>query len=248
MAPGPVPEGEEDLGHPAGFVQAEEGHVALAVQVAGAHGGDVRAGGQVGLVHVLQGQVDDQVAVRQHHVALPDVLQVGAHPRQGLHPAPVLPGAVHQVVIGEGGQQAQAPVLPAQVPVLAGAQVVQQALVVALDGDAHVGDAGVDHAAEDEVDEAVAPREGDGGGHAGLRQLPQAGPLLIGEDDSMQSFHLDTSLCSLLSIVLGLTISPAAMAVPGPRTVMPQDSGSQLSGSAPTAAPASTWQFSPRMA
>ena len=65
---------------------------------------------------------------------------------------------------------------------------------------------------------------------------------------SMQSFHLDTSLCSLLSIVLGLTVSPAAMAVPGPRTVMPHSSGSQLSGSAPTTAPASTWQFSPRMA
>ena len=61
--------------------------------------------------------------------------------------------------------------LPAQVPVLAGTQVVQQALVVALDGYAHVGHAGVDHAAEDEVDETVAPREGDGGGHAGLSQF-----------------------------------------------------------------------------
>ena len=182
-------------------------------------------------------------------MGLADLLQVGAHAGQGVHLAGKLPHASGALLMGEGGQQAQAAVHAAQVPVLAGAQVVQQALVVALDGHAHVGHAGVDHAAEDEVDETVASREGDGGGHAGLRQLPQATALFIGKDDAVQfAFHLDTSLCSLLSIVLGLTVSPAAMAVPGPRTVMPHSSGSQLSGSAPTTAPASTWQFSPRMA
>ena len=139
--------------------------------------------------------------------------------------------------------------LAAEIPVLAGPQVVQQALIIPLQHHAHVGHAGVDHAAENEVHQTVPSREGNGGGHAGLRQLPQAAALLIGEDDAMQSsFHLDTSMCSLLSIVLGLTVSPAAIEVPGPRTVMPHSSGSQLSGSAPTTAPASTWQFSPRMA
>ena len=249
VAAGAVPEGEQGLLHPAGIIQAEEGHVGVGLHVAGAYGGDVRAGSDVGLIHVLHGDVDDEVAVRQDHVLLADALQIGADPRQGLHLAPVLPDAAHHIVIREGGQQAQAAVLPAQIPVLAGTQVVQQALVVALDGYAHVGHAGVDHAAEDEVDETVASREGDGSGHAGLRQLPQAAALFIGKDDAVQfAFHLDTSLCSLLSIVLGLTVSPAAMAVPGPSTVMPHSSGSQLSGSAPTTAPASTWQFSPRMA
>ena len=126
--------------------------------------------------------------------------------------------------------------------------MVQKALVIALEHHARVGDAGVDHAAEDEVDNAVAPRKGNGGGHAVGRQLPQVVVLLVGEDDSMQSFHLDTSLWSRLSIELGRTVSPGPMAVPGPRTVTPHFSGSQFSGFSPTTAPASTVQFSPRMA
>ena len=74
VAAGPVPEREEDLPHPARAVQAEEGDVAVRVHVAGTHGGDIRAGGQMGLIHVLEGDVDDEVAVRQHHVALTDAL------------------------------------------------------------------------------------------------------------------------------------------------------------------------------
>ena len=127
-------------------------------------------------------------------MGLADLLQVGAHAGQGVHLAGKLPHASGALLMGEGGQQAQAAVHAAQVPVLAGAQVVQQALVVALDGHAHVGHAGVDHAAEDKVDDAVAPRKGDGGGDPVQGQLPQVVVLLIGKDDSMQAFHLDTSL------------------------------------------------------
>ena len=72
--------------------------------------------------------------------------------------------------------------------------MVQKALIVAVHDHAHVGDAGVDHAAEDEVNDAVAPREGDGRRGAVGGQLPQVVVLLIGEDDPVQSFHLDTSL------------------------------------------------------
>ena len=145
------------------------------------------------LVDVLERDVDDQVAVGQDHVGLADALQVGAHPGQGLHLAPELPDNAG-LLIGEGGQQLQPAVHPAQIPVLAGAQVVQQALVPAVEHHAHVGDPGVDHAAEDEVDDAVAPREGDGSGHPVGGQIPQIVVLLVGEDDSVQAFHLRTSL------------------------------------------------------
>ena len=148
----------------------------------------------MGLVHVLQGDVDDQVAVGQDHVGLTDFFQVGAHAGQSVHLARELPHASGTLLMGEGGQQAQAAVHTAQVPVLAGAQVVQQALVVAVQDHAHVGDAGVDHAAEDEVDNAVASREGDGGGDPVEGQFPQVVVFFIREDDSMQAFHLDTSL------------------------------------------------------
>ena len=50
--------------------------------------------------------------------------------------------------------------LAAQIPVLAGAEVVQKALIIPLEHNAHVGDPGVDHAAEDEIHQTVAPPEG----------------------------------------------------------------------------------------
>ena len=93
----------------------------------------------------------------------------------------------------EGGQEPQAAVDAAQIPVLAGAQVVQQALVVAVENDAHVEHAGVDQVAEHEVDDPVAPAEGHRGRGAVLRQLPQSGVFVIGENQSVQAFHLRTS-------------------------------------------------------
>ena len=72
--------------------------------------------------------------------------------------------------------------------------MVQKALVVAVQHHAHVSNPGVDHIAEDEVNDAVAPRKGDGSGHALGGQLPQIVALFVGKDDSVQAFHLDTSL------------------------------------------------------
>ena len=189
VAPGGIVEGIERLSDPALAVQTEVCHIVRAVHTAGADGGDVRAGVQMGLIDLLEGDVDDEVAVGQDHMGLPHALQVRAHPGQGLHLAPEGPHAAG-LLIGEGGQEAQSAVLAAQIPVLAGAQVVQKALIVPVEHHAHVGDPSVDHAAEDEVDDPVAPGKGNRGGHPVGGQLPQAVVLLIGEDDPMQAFHL----------------------------------------------------------
>ena len=105
-------------------------------------------------------------------MALADPLEVGANAGQGFHTAPELPDIAGLLLIGEGGQESEAAVLAAEIPILAGAQVIQKALVPAVKDDAHVGDAGVDHAAEDKVDNAVAPGKGDGSGHTVGGQLP----------------------------------------------------------------------------
>ena len=74
VAARPVAQGEERLLDPAGFVEAEEGDVALRIHAAGAYGGNVRTGGQMGLVHILERDIDDEVTVRQDHMGLPDAL------------------------------------------------------------------------------------------------------------------------------------------------------------------------------
>ena len=81
----------------------------------------------------------------------------------------------------------------AQIQVLAVGQVIQQALITAMEDNAHIGDASVDHAGENEVDDAVAAGEGDGGGHAVLRQIPQVVVVFVGKNDAVQIFHLSTS-------------------------------------------------------
>ncbi len=49
--------------------------------------------------------------------------------------------------------------------------MIQQGLIVGVDDEAHIGDAGVDHVGEHEVDHAVAAAVGDGAGVAVLGQL-----------------------------------------------------------------------------
>ena len=71
----------------------------------------------------------------------------------------------------EGGQDAQAAVLAAQVPVLAGTYMIQQGLIALVDDQAHVADARVDIAGEHEVDQAVPTAEGQRAGIAGAGQL-----------------------------------------------------------------------------
>ena len=50
--------------------------------------------------------------------------------------------------------------------------MVQKALITAMEDDAHVGDPGVDHTAEDEVNDAVTPRKGNRSGSTVSGQLP----------------------------------------------------------------------------
>ena len=233
----------------AGVVHLEIGVVTVAGD-GGAHAGHVGAGGHVVVQHLLQGQVDDEVAVGQHHVVLADVAQVVHHVAQSLHLAPEVTVVAPALVVGEGGQQLQAAVVAAQAPALAGAQMVQHGLALALHDDAHVGDAGVDEVGQHEIHHPVFTGEGNGAVYAGLDQFPQVGCLLVGEDDAMHSVHLAFSFPWVLSsIVLASTVSPGATWVLGPSTVMPQASKfSASSGEQPTTAPAPMWQFSPTMA
>ena len=63
--------------------------------------------------------------------------------------------------------------------------MVQQALVVAVEDDAYIADAGVDHAAEYKVNHAVAAAEGHRGWRAQLRQLPEACMFPVRKNQSM---------------------------------------------------------------
>ena len=78
-------------------------------RAAGAHGGNVRVIADMGLKDVIEGQVYRQVTPGQHHVVLPDVLQIGAHARQGVHAAPV--DALPPARVAEGGRMRRPPCL-----------------------------------------------------------------------------------------------------------------------------------------
>ena len=156
---------------------------------------------------------------------LADILQIGAYPVQGLHLSPES-AVIPVLYCGKGGQQPQTAVDAAQIPVLPAAQMVQQALVVAVEDDPHVKHAGVYQIAQHKVDHPVPAAEGHRGGRAVLRQLPQGGILIICKNQSVQAFHLRTSSWQRLSMVLGDTVSPSAMTPPGPMTEIPHRLGS----------------------
>ena len=100
-----------------GVIQLKIG-VAFRPRQGGAHRRHVRAGGDVIPQHVVQGQVHHQVAVGQHHIVLPDVLEIVHHAAQGLHLAPEAAGVAPPLGIGEGRQQGQAsePIKPSSSP------------------------------------------------------------------------------------------------------------------------------------
>ena len=198
--------------------------------------------------HVLQRYVDDRVAVRQHHIVLPDALEIVHHAVQRLHPAAELPVAVAALVIGEGGQQRQSAEVAAEIPALSAAQMIQQRLALAVHDHAHVRDTGVDHAGEDKVDDPVIAAKGDGAAYPVFDQLPQSVLLFVGEDDPVQSLHLRTSLPSSPSIMFGWMTCPSRTCAWGPTTAMPQWSKSTLPGAPPTTAFSPMRQPSPMMA
>ena len=187
--------GEHVVGHvhnAPGVIQLKIG-VAFRPRQRGAHRRHVRAGGDVVPQHVVQGQVHHQVAVGQHHIILPDVLEIVHHAAQGLHLAPEPACVAPPLGIGEGRQQSQAAVVAAEVPAFAGAQVVQHALALAVHDDAHVPDAGIDHVGEHKVHHPIVAAEGDGAVDALLDELPQSGFLFVGENDAVHSVHASTS-------------------------------------------------------
>ena len=103
-----------------------------ALQLLGAEDGDVSTAVQMLLEHFGHGQVDHHVAPAHDDILLTDVLEIGVDARQRLHVAAVFPAAA-PLCHAEGGQDAQAAVLAAQVPVLAGTHMVQQGLIALVD-------------------------------------------------------------------------------------------------------------------
>ena len=197
------------------------------------------------LENLGHGEVDGHVAPAQNHIVLADVLQVGVDAGQGLHAAPVLAAALAH--IAEGGQDAQAAVLPGQLPVLARAHMVQQGLVALVDDQAHVGDAGVDIVGEHEVHQTIPPAEGQGAGVPGAGQLAQIAVGAIGEENAVQIVHAcSPPFTSERIMALGETTARSPMVTLPPTTAMPH-LGSSLGG-VPTLAFASTTAFSAMMA
>ena len=237
----------QDLSHPALAVQLEVGPVLHGVRIVGADGGDVRPAPDMLLQDLLEGEVRHEVAFRQNHVVLPNFLEIGPNTRESLHLAPeghLAPGPL----IGEGGQDLETAPLAGEVPALAAAQVVEEALVPAVEHHAHVLDPGVHQVGEDEVHAAVAPAEGQRRRRPLLRQFIELVALFIGENDAVQFPHFARSSPRLFSMIPAFTFRPGATSHSGARTARPQASGSQSSGAAPTRASAPTRQFSPRMA
>ena len=233
----------------AGIIQSKIGVAALA-RMAGAHAGHIRAGGNMSGQHVPQRQIGHQVTVRQHHIVLPDVAQKLDDASQRLHLAPEGPHRAPALTVREGGQQLQSAGLAAEIPALAGAQMIQHTLTLAVHDHANIGDTGIDHVGQHKVHHPVIAAEGQRTVDAVGGQLTQSRLFSIGEDDPVHPLHRDVSFPWVWSsMVLGGTVSFAATQVWGPNTEMPQLSGSSASsGGAPTTAFAPIWQFSPTMA
>ena len=137
------------------------------------------------LKDIVQIQVHRHIAAGEDHIVLTDTLQVGIDTGQGVH-TPLVFALPPLVGIAEGGQYPQTAVLPGEVPVLAGAHVVQQRLIIGVDDESHIGDAGIYHIGEHEIHDAVAPAIGDGAGVPVLGELPELRIGAVGKDDPVQ--------------------------------------------------------------
>ena len=150
------------------------------------HHGDVRAGVDVLADHRLEGGVHDVIAVGQNGVLLLGAAQIVEVRAQRLHHAGVLaavfPGQ-------EGRQDEQAVVAGVQIPLLAGAEMIHQRVIVLLGDDAHVAHAGIDQIGQREVDDAIAARHGDGRHGALTGQLAQRQVVLGGVDNAHYIIH-----------------------------------------------------------
>ena len=87
--------------------------------VISADGGDVGMGADMLLQNIRQREVGHQVALHQHHIILPDALEVVYDAGQRLHPAPELAVAAPPLRVGKGRQQRQSAEVAAEIPALA---------------------------------------------------------------------------------------------------------------------------------
>ena len=212
----------EDVGNAAVLVLFEIAAVVGTEAVIAAHHGDVRAGGDVFFIDLLQGEVGHQVAVHQGHIVLADGIQIGADALQGFHLTAEGQGSPILLIV-EGRQDLEAAMLTGKIPILTGAQVVQQGLVLAVKDHTHVSGAGVHQVGQGKVHSAVTAAYGDGCAGADLPQFLQVVASLIGENDTVKTFHfLLTSLPLRSSMMPGRTVWSAAISLLGARTVRPQ--------------------------
>ena len=148
-----------------------------------ADGGDVRAGLHVLIHDVGEVHARGEAAAHEGDVVLLDVLDVAAHVLERVDYALVLAGA------GEGGQELEAAALAGHIPLLAGADMVEEGGIVALHDDAHVAHAGVLKVAQGEVYEPVAAREGQRRARADHDQLAEITAGAVGQNQSVEVYH-----------------------------------------------------------
>ena len=141
-----------------------------------AYGGDVRAGLYVLIHHVAKIDARSKRTTHERDVVLLDVLDIAADVLKRVDYALVLAGA------GERRQELESAALAGHIPLLAGADVVEQGGVVALHYDADVAHARVLQVGKRKVDEAVAPGEGQRGAGTHHYELAQIAARTVGHD------------------------------------------------------------------
>ena len=156
-----------------------------------ADGGDVRAGGEMGLDHGAHIHVGAEVAAGQEDVFLPDLMQMGADRVQRLHAAAV--DALSGVPETVRRQKVQPAVRARHVPWPPAAEVLHQREIAALHDDAHVENAGVHQPGHRKVDEPVAAAEGQRRAGALASELAEGGKGVVSVNDAVNVFHARAS-------------------------------------------------------
>ena len=111
------------------------------------------------LQNIRQREVGHQVALHQHHIILPDLVQVVPDAGQGFHFAPEGRNAPLVKVI-EGRQQVQAAPLPGHIPHLAAAHMIQHTLIPAVEYHTHIGNTCVQQVGQGKVHRPVPASKG----------------------------------------------------------------------------------------
>ena len=123
----------------------------------GAYHGQVCAGLDVAVDHVIERYIGNNVAVRYDYIVCTVLLQEVNRTGQCVNLAAVLAGYQRRCLLGVGvrRQQGYAAVLAGKIPVLGIADVVDQGLVLVLHQYAHAVNAAVYHIGKHKVDNAI---------------------------------------------------------------------------------------------